>query len=262
MQEPKIGIALGSGGAKGFAHIGVLRVLESEGIAIDYLAGSSIGALVGALYSVGHRYDSMHKMAVTFKRDHYLDFILPKMGFVSGKRITSLIKAITHGKTFKDCDIPLKIIATDLLAGKRVIFDEGYLYEAVRASISIPGIFVPVKKDGRLLVDGGVIDRVPVSTVKRMGADIVIAVDVARFIDQAEISTVYDVIMQSIDIMQEEMVRSQQLQTDVIIKPNVGQYHSKAFTNIEEIIKIGEESTRQQLPSIYKAIENWREHSP
>ncbi|TCP30483.1 NTE family protein [Scopulibacillus darangshiensis] len=259
--KPTIGIALGSGGAKGFAHAGVLRVLEAEGIAIDYLAGSSIGALVCALYSVGHRYDSMYKMAMTFKREHYLDFIFPRMGFVSGKKVTSLIKAITHNKTFKDCQTPLKIVATDLLAGERVVFDEGYLYEAVRASISIPGIFTPVKKNGRLLVDGGVIDRVPVTVVKDMGADIVIGVDVARFKRQPEISSIYDVIMQSIDIMQEEMVKSQELNADVVIRPNVGQFHSKAFTSIDEIIKIGEDTAREQLPEILNAIKNWKEQS-
>ncbi|MFC7392439.1 patatin-like phospholipase family protein [Scopulibacillus cellulosilyticus] len=259
MRRPKIGLALGSGGSKGFAHVGVLKVFEDEKIPIDMITGSSMGGLAGALYGVGHSYESMYKMAVNFKRQYFMDFIIPKMGFISGKKITSLLKTITHCKTFKDSRVPLKIIATDLLRGERVIFEEGYLYEAVRASISIPGILVPVKWKGKVLVDGGVIDRLPVSVLKDMGADIIIAVDVATFNGESQVSSIFDVILQSIDIMQEEMVRHQELHADVVIRPPVNQFNSKAFTNMNEIIKIGEETAKKQLPLIYKAIKSWKE---
>ncbi|MBM7644244.1 NTE family protein [Scopulibacillus daqui] len=259
MQRPKIGLALGSGGSKGFAHVGVLKVFEDENIPIDMIAGSSMGGLAAALYGVGHTYESMYKMAVNFKRQYFMDFIIPKMGFISGKKITSLLKTITHCKTFQEARVPLKIVATDLIKGERVTFGEGYLYEAVRASISIPGILVPVKSKGKILVDGGVIDRLPISVVKSMGADIVIAVDVATFNGESQVSSIFDVILQSIDIMQEEIVRHQELHADVIIRPPVNQFNSKAFTNMKEIIKIGEETARQQLPLIYKSIESWKE---
>ena len=132
--------------------------------------------------------------------------------------------------------IPVAVVATDFLSGEKVVFTEGPIDEAVRASISIPGIFVPEKVNGRLLVDGGVVDRVPVSVVKKMGADIVIAVDVSHIKKNAEITSIYDVIMQSLDIMQMELVENRQIASDVMIRPNVEKYSSRAFTNIEEII--------------------------
>ncbi len=258
MERPKIGLALGSGGAKGFAHIGVLKALEAAGIPIDYIAGSSIGALTAALYGVGHRHESMRKMALTFRRDVYLDFIIPKMGIISGKKLTELIKLMTHQKRFEDSTLPIRIVATDLIKGEKVIFQKGLLYEAVRASISIPGIFVPVKRGDQLLVDGGVIDRVPISVVRDMGADLVIGVDVAASVKAEEVHTIYDVIMQSIDIMQNEILRLTELRANVMIKPNVSTYHSKAFMNIEEIIKTGEISGMQAIPEIKKQMQQWK----
>lgn len=179
MGRPKIGLALGSGGSKGFSHIGVLKVLEEAGIRIDCMAGSSMGGLAVALYGAGHSINSMYKMATTFKRKYYLDFIVPKMGFISGDKLKKLLKVITYEKNIEDLSPEVAIVATDLLAGERVVFTEGSAAQAVRASVSIPGVLVPEKVDGKLLVDGGVIDRVPVDTVKAMGADIIIAVDVA-----------------------------------------------------------------------------------
>lgn len=259
LKEPKIGLALGSGGAKGFAHVGVLKVLEEANIPIDYIAGSSMGALAAALYGAGHSIESMHKMATTFKRKYYLDFIVPKMGFVAGEKVRELLGVITFDKRIEDLSPSTSIVATDLIAGERVVFTEGSAAEAVRASISIPGILVPAKIDGRLLVDGGVIDRVPVSVVKDMGADIVIAIDVLSGKGSAEIHSIFDVIMQSIDIMQEEMVRLHESTADVMIKPPLGQFNSRTFTNVEEMIKMGEEEARKNLSAIQTAIEKWKE---
>lgn len=259
MREPKIGLAFGSGGAKGFAHVGVIKVLEEANINIDYIAGSSMGALAAALYGAGHGVESMFKMATTFKRKYYLDFTVPKMGLVAGEKVRELLKVITFGKNIEELSPPTAIIATDLITGERVVFTEGSAAEAVRASISIPGILVPVKRDGRMLVDGGVVDRVPVSVVKGMGADIVIAVDVSSVRGPSEIHSIFDVIMQSIDIMQEEMVRSHELTADVMIKPALGKFNSRTFTNVEEMIKIGEEETRKHLPNILAAIAKWKE---
>lgn len=259
MREPKIGLAFGSGGAKGFAHVGVIKVLEEAKIPIDYIAGSSMGALAAALYGAGHGVESMFKMATTFKRKYYLDFTVPKMGLVAGEKVRELLKVITFGKNIEDLSPPTAIVATDLIAGERVVFTEGSAAEAVRASISIPGILVPVKRGGRMLVDGGVIDRVPISVVKDMGADIAIAVDVSTTKGPSEIHSIFDVIMQSIDIMQEELVRSHELTADVMIKPPLTQFNSRTFTNVEEMIRIGEEETRKHLPHIQAAIAKWKE---
>ncbi|MCH1623898.1 patatin-like phospholipase family protein [Ferdinandcohnia quinoae] len=259
MNEPILGLALGAGGARGFAHLGVIKVLLEENIPINLIAGSSMGALVASFYGAGLNINRLYKLASAFKRKYYLDFTVPKMGFISGKRVKELIRLFTHGKTIEQLDIPIAIVATDLLTGEKVIFKEGSISDAVRASISIPGIFVPEKIDGRILVDGGVIDRVPVSVVKEMGADIVIAVDVSHVKINEEISSIFDVILQSIDIMQRELVKEGELTSDIMIHPHVAQYSSRAFTNIEDIIRKGEEETKKQIPIIQERIAKWKE---
>ncbi|HET7580933.1 MAG TPA: patatin-like phospholipase family protein [Bacillales bacterium] len=258
MREPKIGLAFGSGGAKGFAHVGVIKVLEEANINIDYVAGSSMGALAAALYGAGHSVESMSKMATTFKRKYYLDFTVPKMGLVAGEKVRELLQVITFRKHIEELSPPTSIVATDLIAGERVVFTEGSAAEAVRASISIPGILVPMKMGDRLFVDGGVIDRVPVSVVRDMGADIVIAADVSSVRGPSEIHSIFDVIMQSIDIMQEELVRHHEISADVMIKPPLGKFNSRTFTDVPEMIRIGEEETRKHLPEIQAAIEKWK----
>ncbi|MBU5210947.1 patatin-like phospholipase family protein [Heyndrickxia oleronia] len=258
MMKPKIGLALGSGGARGFAHLGVLKVLEENKITIDYLAGSSMGALVAVFYSFGHSMEQLIKISTAFKRKYYLDFTIPKMGFIAGNRVKDLIKTFTHNKNLEDLQIPVQVVATDLIKGEKVVFAQGPIADAVRASLSIPGIFVPEKVNDRLLVDGGVIDRVPISVVKEMGSDIIIGVDVSRVKKDAEITNIYDVIMQSIDILQMEALANHEGASDIFIQPDASHYDSRAFTNIEEIIKIGEEETKKFIPEIRQMIEEWK----
>lgn len=259
MSQPKIGLALGSGGARGFAHLGVIKVLTEHQIPIHLISGSSMGALVGSFYGAGLDIHRLYKLAIAFKRKYYLDFTVPKMGFIAGKRLKELIRLFTHGKTIEQLDIPVAIVATDLIKGRKVVFQQGSIADAVRASISIPGIFVPERIDGQLLVDGGVIDRVPVSVARDMGADIVIAVDVSHVKINEEITSIFDVILQSIDIMQDELVRHREIASDVMIRPHVEHFSARAFTKIEEIIQIGEEETIKQLPKITAMLEQWKE---
>ncbi|GER68178.1 esterase [Weizmannia acidilactici] len=259
--RPKIGLALGSGGARGFAHIGVLKVLEEEGIPIDMIAGSSIGALVAALYGAGRTVRQMQQLSGAFKRKYYLDFKIGRMGLISGKRIEALIKLLTHRKRLEDLRPPVAVVATNLANGKKVVFTKGPVAEAVRASISIPGIFVPKKIGGFYLVDGGVADRVPVSVAKGMGAEIVVGVDVAVIKREAEIHHIYDVIMQSIDIMQMEIAENRKMEADVMIRPDSSMYSSRAFTNAEQIIKIGEEAAKKAVPKIKQSMNSWKEQN-
>jgi NTE family protein len=261
LNEPRIGLALGSGGARGFAHLGVIKVLIEEKIPINLIAGSSMGALVAGFFGAGLDIDRLYMLAKVFKRKYYLDFTVPKMGFIAGKRVKELIRVFTHGKNIEQLDIPIGIVATDLLSGEKVVFRDGPVADAVRASIAIPGIFVPEKVNGRILVDGGVIDRVPISVVKEMGADIVIAVDVSHVKINEEVASIFDVILQSIDIMQKELVKYGELSSDIMIRPHVAHYSSRAFTNIEEIIQIGEEEARKQIPVIKQVIAKWKESS-
>ncbi|KKB42254.1 patatin-like phospholipase family protein [Bacillus thermotolerans] len=260
MSRPKIGIALGSGGARGFAHVGVLKAFEEAGISIDMIAGSSMGAFVASIYGAGHNMEQFYKLAAAFQRKYFLDFTVPKMGFIAGKKIKDFIQLLTHRKNIEDLNIPIAIVATDINKAEKVIFTKGSVADAVRASIAIPGIFVPEKINGRLLVDGGVIDRVPVSVVKDMGADITIAVDVASVKKDAKIQTIFDVIMQSIDILQLEIIDNRKMASDIMIRPPVEKYNSKAFTNIEEIVLAGEEEAKKKIPEILEKIRHWKEN--
>ncbi|WP_079529737.1 MULTISPECIES: patatin-like phospholipase family protein [Halobacillus] len=260
MEHPKIGLALGSGGARGFAHLGVLKVLSDHGIPVHLIAGSSMGALVGSFYAAGQRIEDLYKLAFTFKRKYYLDFTVPKMGFIQGRRIKEYIRLFTFGKSIEQFNLPMSIIATDLSAGTKKVFQNGPASDAVRASIGIPGIFVPEKINDRLYIDGGVIDRVPVSVVKQMGADLIIAVDCSHFDADPSIHSIYDVIFQSIDIMQDQLSTAMGISSDadVMIRPEVTTYSSRAFTNIKEIIEAGEAATTLQIDAIKHKIANWK----
>ncbi|MGD6816293.1 patatin-like phospholipase family protein [Metabacillus sp. 84] len=257
--EPKIGLALGSGGARGFAHLGVIKVLTDEGIPIHMIAGSSMGALVGSFYAAGLEIKSLYQIAAAFKRSYYLDVTIPKMGFIAGEKIKGLIRAFTKGNNIEDLNIPLAIVATDLCTGEKVVFKKGPVAEAVRASIAIPGIFVPETVNGRMLVDGGVVDRVPVSVAREMGADIVISVDVSVVKKQESITSIFDVIMQSLDIMQDELVHHRALASDIMLRPKVAKFSSRSFTNIQEIMMSGEAEARSNLEAIRSLIDNWKE---
>lgn len=259
LERPTVGLALGSGGARGFAHIGVIKTLMDENIPIDYIAGSSIGAMIGCFYGAGLNIERLYQLSKVFKRKYFLDFTIPKMGFIDGNRIKDFIRLFTFGKNLEQLDIPVHVVATELKTGKKVVFKEGPIDEAVRASISIPGIFVPVKINGKLLVDGGVADRIPVSVVKEMGADIVIAVDVSGVSKSYEIDSIFDVIMQCIDILQLEIVENRAISSDVMIRPPVEKYNSKTFTHLDEIIALGEQEAQKHIGQIRQLLAKWKE---
>jgi len=175
----KIGLALGSGSARGWAHIGVIDALSEAGIQIDYVAGTSVGAVVGAVYASGkiHSFENSILQFDWKKVVSFLDVVFPKSGLIDGNKIADFVRTHVGEKNFKDLPLPFCVVSTDLVTGREVIFQEGDIIEAVRASISIPGIFTPVRNDDMILVDGGLVNPVPVSVVREMGANFVIAVD-------------------------------------------------------------------------------------
>ncbi len=177
----KIGVALGSGGARGWAHLGVLSRLRELGVPIHCIAGTSIGSIVGAVYATD-RLDTLHELATQLDWRRvarlFLEVNLPRSGLLSGKNVISLLKDIIPARQFSDLSLPLRTVATDLLREEEVVFDTGNLFDAIRASIAIPGILTPQRLRGRNLVDGGLVNPLPVSVCRAMGADTVIAVDI------------------------------------------------------------------------------------
>jgi len=180
----KIGLALGSGSARGLAHVGVIMALEAYNIPIDIITGSSIGSVIGSLYASGATVRQLEEVALSIKKSKTLfliDPVFPHSGLISGDRIEKMLNQFgIKDKTFDDLKIPFAAVATDVESGAEVILNQGKVIDAVRASISIPGIFTPVKYQDYYLVDGGVVDPVPVDVVKMMGADIIIAVNLAK----------------------------------------------------------------------------------
>ena len=177
--RPKIGLALGSGSARGLAHLGVIRAIEDAGIKVDFIAGTSMGALIGAIHAAG-KLDELEAAFRTFDwkmTASFFDVVLPKSGLLDGAKVSELVRAHIHADTIEMLAKPFAAVATDIVSGEEVVIRSGDVIEAVRASISVPGIFTPVRSNGRILVDGGLTNPVPVSAVRAMGADIVIAVD-------------------------------------------------------------------------------------
>jgi NTE family protein len=178
-QRQKIGLALGSGSARGLAHLGVIRAIEEAGIEVDFIAGSSMGALIGAIYASG-KLDELEATFRTFDwktMAGFFDVVLPKSGLLDGARVGELVRAHIHADTIETLPKPFAALATDIVSGEEVVIRSGDVIEAVRASISVPGIFTPVRSNGHILVDGGLTNPVPVSAVRGMGAKFVIAVD-------------------------------------------------------------------------------------
>ncbi|HUW26653.1 MAG TPA: patatin-like phospholipase family protein [Gallionella sp.] len=179
MSRPGVGLALGSGSARGLAHLGVIRAIEEAGIKVDCIAGTSMGALIGAIHAAG-KLDELETTFMTFdwkKIASFFDVVLPKSGLLDGARVSELVRAHIRADSIETLPIPFAAVATDLVSGEEVVIRNGDVIEAVRASLSVPGIFTPVRSNGHVLVDGGLTNPVPVSAARAMGADIVIAVD-------------------------------------------------------------------------------------
>jgi len=252
----KIGLALGGGPARGFAHIGVIKVLEEAGIKVDFLAGCSMGALIGALYASGIKINMLEKFARAIDRRRWVDLTFSRMGFINGRKIEQIIYLMTRRSDFASLKIPLAVVAVDLYSGKKVVLKEGVVARAVRASISIPGYFVPVEIDGKLLVDGGVLDRVPVDVAREMGANFVIAVDTGFYPESGKISTLLDVISRSFDIMAGEITRNRLLDANVVISPQLASIAPSQFDKAGEAIASGEKCAREALPLISAMLES------
>jgi len=274
LQKRKVGLALSSGAARGLAHIGVLEVLEKEGIPIDMIAGASMGALVGAVYAQGRDITQMKNLAIEWgaKRFSLLaDPALPKTGLVRGRKIENMLKSIIGDVRFSDLRIPFSCVATDIITGQEVIINQGSVLEAVRASISVPIIFTAAKLKGRYLVDGGLVNPVPVSVLKDMGADFIIAVNVTPRLSEAfkqvyleelepeesesvKEPNIFTIAMKLIDIYGSYLVGSCLSGADVIIEPRMAGIGLGDFGRAEECILEGGLSTIDAVLEIKRGL--------
>lgn len=221
MRMPTVGLALGAGAFRGFAHIGVLEVFEQENIKISAIAGCSMGSLIGAVYVCGKSPKELRAYAENFNERQVYDLVIPRQGMLAGKKMQMLVKELTEDKTFADTLIPYSALACDFETMEAVTLNEGPLHEAVRASCSIPGIFVPFEKAGRVLVDGGLLDRVPAAMCRSLGVDIVIGVDVGYRGQHVKAENLMQHVMHAIDIFEWQIAQQRVSEADLIITPDV-----------------------------------------
>ena len=281
--QPKIGLVLSGGAARGLAHVGVLKALEEQGIHIDAIAGTSMGAVIGGLYASGYKIDELEKLALSIDWQEALsdsparedipfrrkqddrDFLVRQklsfrddgslglpLGVIQGQNLALLLESLlAHSSDVRDFDklpIPFRAVATDIVSGEKVVFRKGHLPQVIRASMSIPAVFAPVEINGQLLVDGGMVDNIPVDVAREMGVDLVIVVDIGTPLrGRKELNTVFDILNQSITLMtrsNSEVQLATLKSDDVLIKPSLASIGATDFGRSEEIINAGYRATQ------------------
>lgn len=246
----KIGLALGGGAARGFAHIGVIKALEAQGIVPDLIVGSSAGSVVGALYASGMNGFEMQKLALELQEDMVTDWTLPNRGVLKGEALQDLINQKVKNLSIQKMPKPLGVVATDLQSGEMILFRVGNTGVAVRASSALPGVFQPVEINGRDYVDGGLTSPVPAQSARTMGADFVIAVDISNVARRNKLVGTMDVMLQTFAVMGHTISVHETKDADVVIRPITAAVSSTSFEDRHLAILEGEKAAAAIMPEL------------
>ena len=257
-REPVIAIALGGGGAKGFAHIGVIKVLESHGIKPKIVTGTSAGSFVGSIYASGQSPYALQNIALKLEEADIRDLTLNKQGFLLGQKLQNYVNQQVGSKAIQEFPIRFAAVATELGTGKKTSFIKGNAGQAVRASCSIPNAFVPATIAGKQYVDGGLVSPIPVRTAKDMGADIVIAVDISARPKGDRPMSMWGLLDQTINIMGQQSINEELAQANVVIQPEVGHLGVMDLKARHESILAGERAAQLKIKNIEKAIADFK----
>ncbi|MDR2514324.1 MAG: patatin-like phospholipase family protein [Christensenellaceae bacterium] len=252
--EPKIGLALGGGAFRGLAHIGVLQVFDEAKLPVRLVSGCSMGALIGGLYCSGMDMRLLERYVYTLDERSLADVILPRQGLLAGARIEGILRTLTGNKSFAQMKIPFSALAVDIERGELLSLSEGPIWQAIRASISIPGVFRPLRLGGRLLVDGGVLCRVPTDAVRAMGADFIISVDVSYHGGFVPCDGLSSIIMQAFAVMEWALIKEKVVTSDVNIAPDLLHINMASILQAEDCIEIGRQAARAALPAIEEGL--------
>jgi NTE family protein len=253
---PTIGVALGGGFARGMAHIGVLKVLEEEGIPIRVVTGTSVGALIGAAYCSGVSLDELEQIARSVRFTTFARWTVSRYGFASNDRMVAFLARTLKVKTFEELRIPLGVTATDFNTGEGVVFHSGSIVDPVRASCAYPGMFLPVNIRGRWLVDGMLSHPVPTRPLRDMGAERVLAVHLkGQWTKDGVPRHLFDVIGQSFAIAQDQMSHLWKGAADILVEPDVAGFAYDDFKRAAELVRSGEVAMRKALPEVRKWLE-------
>ena len=252
----KVGLALSGGGARGFAHIGVIKALHDHRIPIDYIAGTSVGSLIGALYAGGLNITTMLEISSKVKWKNFFKIVLSKSGLVSSEEIEKFIISQIGRKTFADLVIPFCTIAADLKTGQEIVMNKGEVHKAVRASCNFPWMYIPIKSGHQLLVDGVLGNNLPIDQVKKMGADFVIGVDVIPKVeDSGSYANVLEIFDRALDLFIINQTKNKRC--DVMITPVTKRITSLELDKADMLIKMGEEATKKAIPAINKGLNSY-----
>ena len=254
--EVRIGLALGGGAARGFAHVGVIQVLEEAGIRPQYVAGTSAGSLVAALYASGMSGAQLKQVAVAMQEAAITDWVLPlfNRGALKGDALAQYVNQQVQGRQIENMSVPWGIVATDLRTGDAVVFRRGNTGTAVRASSAVPGVFLPVKIGEREYVDGGLVAPVPVQQARQMGANFVIAVDISSDPQSGETSDVFKILLQTFTIMGRSINALALRQADVVVQPSLNGVGSADFASRERSIEQGRQAMLVALPKLREKL--------
>ena len=253
-REPVIALALGGGGAKGFAHIGVIKVLESHGIKPKIVTGTSAGSFVGSLYASGKSPYQLQHIALTFKESDIRDLTLNRQGFIAGQKLQDFVNQHVANKPIEKFPIRFAAVATRLDNGRKADFIKGNAGQAVRASCSIPNVFVPATIGGTQYVDGGLVSPIPVQTAKAMGADLVIAVDISARPTGNQPVSMWGLLDQTLNIMGQQSIHQELAQANIVIQPKVGHIGTLDLKASNQTILEGEKAAQLQVKAIQQAI--------
>nr|WP_168928266.1 patatin-like phospholipase family protein [Roseateles puraquae] len=253
-KPPRLGLALGGGAARGFAHIGVIQVLEENGIKVDLVAGTSAGSLVASLYASGKTGKELQTLAETMDEGAITDWSFPLRGLIRGEALARFIRDKTGGRAIEQMALPLGIVATDLSDGSSVLFRSGDTGTAVRASSAVPAVFQPVRIGQREYVDGGLVSPVPVRFAKEMGAQLVIAVDITSPPEKDPPGDAFRMLMQTFSIMGRSINFFELRDADVVIRPRLDGVGSADFTARRRAVQAGREAAQALLPLIRQRI--------
>jgi len=253
-KPPRIGLALGGGAARGFAHIGVLQVLEENGIKPDLVVGTSAGSVVAALYASGKTPTELGTMAMSLDESSITDWVFPGRSFLKGEALAKFIRTQTAGKPIEAMRLPLGIVAADLKSGQAILFRRGDPGTAVRASSAVPAVFEPVKVDGREYIDGGAVSPVPVRFARQMGAELIIAVDISAIPDGQPTKGAVDILLQTFNIMGHAISQHEMADADVVVRPKLQGVGSADFSARRLSILAGREAMLTVLPQLRERL--------
>lgn len=258
--RPKIGLALSGGGARGLAHIGILKVLEEHNFPIDFIAGTSMGSVIAGAYASGMDLSQIEEIARSIRWGDVTKMAFSRMGLMSSEPLEALLRRFMPVSEFSKMKIPLAVVAADIQTGQSVVITEGDAAHAIRISCTIPGLFAPVvDAQGRMLVDGGLAQNLPVMAVQQLGAERVIAVDVNSTIAmEVPPSDVFQIILQSLMIIGRASSQLQAMRADLLLQPSAGRVRVDELEKAPELIEAGERVMRQAMPAARELLENRR----